>query len=246
MFEITSEIASFHPPEPGRAILVVPDDEPLPGWVDRDCLSESELARRGRTTHPGAKYQFERGRVILRSALGRWIGLAPKEVPIRLSADGKPMLDSPFENFYFNVSNTEGFIAFVFSNGPVGIDVERHRPGRDLPGLVKRYFTPEEARQFESLPAELREGAFLRGWTCKEAVLKGIGCGVRELSNCEVELDPRLPPRAKKLPHEAGEWGLQCWSIAAGLEMAVAFELTPANAGAGPNRSFRPETNLRP
>ena len=224
MFEIHSKFASFDPAKPNRAILVIADSEPLPGWVERNCFDESELARRDRTTHPRAKFQFTRGRLILRNVLGKWMGLAPKGVPIRLSADGKPVLDSPYDTFHFNVSNTEGFIAFVFSNTPVGIDVECHRPGRDLPGLVKRYFAPNEVKQFESLPLELRDAAFLRGWTCKEALLKGIGCGVRELANCEVELDPRLPPRAKKLPREAGEreWELHCWTVCEGVEAAVA------------------------
>jgi len=105
---------------------------------------------------------------------------------------------------------------------PVGVDVERHSSTRDLPGLVKRYFTPEENEQFHVLPDDSKPTAFLRGWTCKEAILKGIGCGVRELANCCVDLDPTRPPRVLRSPAGCGMWELTTWEVSPGIVAAVA------------------------
>lgn len=205
----------------GPRIFTLPDSAALPDWVDTDCFTPAELARLHRTTHPKAREQFRRGRAVLRSALGLWVGLPPQAVPLALTADGKPVLEG-MEGKHFNLSHTDGLALFAFNEVPVGVDVERHSPTRDLPGLVRRYFTPEECEQFFALPEAVRPAAFLRGWTCKEAILKGIGCGVRELANCAVDLDPAATPRVLRLPSGCGWWELVTWTVAEGLMAAVA------------------------
>jgi 4'-phosphopantetheinyl transferase len=203
----------------GTLVFTLPDSAPLPSWVVLDPFTPPELARLARTTHPKAREQFRRGRAVLRSALGLWLGVPPQSVPLVSTADGKPVLDG-IDGKHFNVSHTDGAAVFALSDVPVGVDVERHSPTRDLPGLVKRYFTPEENEQFHQLPDEAKPPAFLRGWTCKEAILKGIGCGVRELANCAVDLDPTRPPRVLRSPF--GEWELTMWEVAEGVVSAVA------------------------
>jgi len=144
-------------------------------------------------------------------------------VPLVATADGKPVLEG-IDGKHFNVSHTDGAAVFALSDVPVGVDVERHSPTRDLAGLVKRYFTPEECEQFHDLPDEAKPAAFLRGWTCKEAILKGIGCGVRELANCSVDLDPTRPPRTIRTPSGCGVWELTTWTVVDGLVAAAAVE----------------------
>lgn len=205
----------------GTLVFTLPDSAPLPAWVDPHPFTQTELARLSRTTHPKAREQFARGRAVLRSALGLWLGLPPPAVPLLTTADGKPVLEEG-DGRHFNVSHTDGAAVFALSDRPVGVDVERHSPARDLPGLVRRYFTPEENEQFAALPEGVRASAFLRGWTCKEAILKGIGCGVRELANCAVDLDPTRPPRTLRTPAGCGTWELTTWAVADGLAAAVA------------------------
>lgn len=202
-------------------MFTLPDATPLPDWVTPDPFTAPELARLARTTHPKAREQFRRGRTVLRSALGLWLGVPPQSVPLAITADGKPVLDG-IDGKHFNVSHTDGTAVFALGKVPVGVDVERHSPTRDLAGLVKRYFTPEENEQFHQLPDESKAAAFLRGWTCKEAILKGIGCGVRELANCAVELDPTRPARAVRTPVGHGVWELTTWEVADGLVAAAA------------------------
>jgi 4'-phosphopantetheinyl transferase len=204
-------------------LWLLADADPLPDWVHPSPLTAAELARADSIRHPAAKRQFVRGRAVLRSALSVVLGLPAAEVPVVLDPDGKPVLDTRggFADLHFNLSHTTGVALFAVSRVPVGVDVEAHRVGRDLPGLVGRYFTDAEREQFERLPDDLRAAAFLRGWTCKEAVLKGIGCGVRGLRECVVDLDPRRPAAVSRAP-DGGAWALTCWAAGDGIAAAVA------------------------
>lgn len=206
----------------GTLVFTLADDAPLPDWVNCDPFTVPELARLHRTTHPKAREQFRRGRAVLRSALGLWLDLPPRDVPLVATADGKPVLDG-ITGRHFNVSHTDGAALFALGDTPVGVDVERHSPTRDLPGLVRRYFTPDECEQFFAMPDDAKPAAFLRGWTCKEAILKGIGCGVRELANTAVDLDPASPPRTLRTPAGCGAWELTTWEVVAGIAAAVAI-----------------------
>lgn len=214
------------PASAARSSSPCPTPPPCPtGWTPPRS-PPAELARLKHTTHPKAREQFRRGRAVLRSVLGLWLGLRPREVPLVTTADGKPVLDG-VAGKHFNVSHTDGAALFALSETPVGVDVERNSPTRDLPGLVNRYFTPEECEQFHALPEAVKPAAFLRGWTCKEAILKAIGCGVRELANVAVDLDPRTPPRILRSP--AGVWKLETWLVAEGLMAAVAVGVNHGN-----------------
>lgn len=209
-------------------VWVVRDDDPLPGWADQPhALTRAERERADRTRHPRAQAQFLRGRTTLRAALGSLLQIAPVEVPLVVTPDGKPVLDphADLPELHFNVSHTDGAAVFAVSPVPVGVDVEQHRDGRDLLGLVSRFFASEEREQFSQLPHELRVSGFLRGWTCKEALLKGIGSGVRDLQNCAVELDPRCSPTVLRCPGGCDDWRLTCWDVSDGIAGAVAVQI---------------------
>ena len=105
-------------------------------------------------------------------------------------------------------------LVLAVSRRIVGVDVELPSTGRDIHGLVNRWFTEAEKQQFAALPAALQPEAFLRGWTCKEAVLKALGTGVRDLQNVTVDLDPRLPPQVLECPGSM-RWELECWKAGA-------------------------------
>ncbi len=211
-------------PVPGPVVWLVRDADPLPAWVaSGDALSEPEKSRAANLRHPLARSQFVRGRAILRSALALWLDVPPAEVPIRLSPDGKPFLD-PAEvgrEIHFNLSHTAGFALFGIGRRPLGVDIERADPRRDCDGLMRRYFTLPEQKQYFRLPAERRPQAFLRGWTCKEALLKAIGSGVRDLGNCRVDLDPAAPPAVRAAPGTV-EWALEVGEAEPGVAWAVA------------------------
>ena len=176
-------------------VWLLPDDVDRVSWCnfDTELLSQRERDRLSTIRHPLTRFHFQRGRTMLRVMLAKHLGGNPSDIPLTVNAHGKPVLAD--HSLHFNVTHTEGVLGFVIGRTPVGIDAERTQSNRDLPGLVNRYFGTAEQAQFAALPAELQPAAFLRGWTCKEALLKAIGTGMRDVQNCTVELDPREPAK---------------------------------------------------
>lgn len=187
----------------------------------RSALLPAEAERAGRYKAISTGRQFALGRGALRIVLGRCLGLAPTAVEIIPDVDGKP--HSP--GIEFNISHSAGGCLIVVSRSPVGVDVEEVRDRPTAAGLVERYFAPEERRQFAAIQEGLKQAAFHRGWTCKEAVLKADGRGARGLEICAVNLDPRTPPGVVKFDDRT--WDLICWEpwpgfMAAGATIGLA------------------------
>ena len=97
--------------------------------------------------------------------------------------DGKPF----WEGAHFNLSHSGPWVVLAVGDGPVGVDVEAFRPGRNVTGLANRHFTPEE-QAFVNQDEE----RFLRVWTAKESRLKRTGLGLRTaLDSFSVLDDPQ-------------------------------------------------------
>jgi 4'-phosphopantetheinyl transferase len=202
-----------------QASLEVP---PVSGAELEAALTPEERARGERFKHPHIRDQFVHTRGLLRVLLGNYLGCPAAAVPLGVKPDGKPVLTGG--GVEFNVSHAGGLAVFAVGERPVGVDVEMVREVGTRDALVERFFTAGEADQYRDLPAELRTAGFLRGWTCKEAVLKGIGCGTRDLDRCVVDLDPRRPPRVVGPPETAAGWSVASWVPAGGYVAAVAVE----------------------
>ena len=191
-------------------------------------LTADEGDRATRYRNAGAREQFVRSRAALRRLLAVNLDCGPREVEIVPNADGKPMLRS--NESQFNVSHTDGVVLIALADTPVGVDVERLRDMPGAAGLVERYFSAAERRQFAELSEEVRTPGFFRGWTCKEAVLKGIGCGVRELDRCVVELHPDAPAAIHAPPETARGWQVVTWQPTP--ETLAALAVATKNAAA--------------
>ena len=184
-------------------------------------LTPAEVARADRYRNPAAAEQFAATRSALRQILSSILGLDPLAVPIEVRPDGKPGLNTREGAIEFNVSHTAGLGLVAVGRMPLGVDVEQVRTLSDPAGLIRRYFTPAEQAEYEALPREWQPAAFWRGWTGKEAVLKGIGCGVRDLDRCVVRLDPRQPAAIVGPAATAAMWELMQWQPAGGYVAAV-------------------------
>ncbi len=167
-------------------------------------LSESERSRASRFSRVDLRRRYERCRVALREILGRRLGEPPDRLRIDRHLEGKPYLPDfgrlPDEGLQFNLSHSgdQAVIALV-EDATIGIDIERCEPNPRRLDLARRFFAPEESDQLFGLPEPLRMAAFYRGWTCKEALIKGLGGGLRiPLKNFVVDMDPREPPRLRK------------------------------------------------
>ncbi len=191
-----------------------------------DVLTADERARAAGYKIPRIRDQFVACRSTVRRVLGAYLGLEPGRVPIVAEPSGKPALDG--YPLYFNLSHTDGLALLAVTAVRVGIDLERVRPVANRDGLVERFFSTAEREQYRSLPADQRDAAFFRGWTCKEAVLKAVGGSVQALDAFDVELDPGRAPAVLSARDPAiaagGPWTVATWCPADGFAAAVCVE----------------------
>ena len=218
------------PPDPDEVRLWVLDlDRPPPGLADALTPDERDRAARYRSGRPRDEFTVVRG--ALRQVLGGCLGLPPHAVPIVYTASRKPVLPDP-PAVHFNVTHTAGLGLVAVAGRRVGVDVERARAVADAAGLVGRFFSPAERDQFDRLPVEDRPAAFLRGWVCKEAVIKAAGASVQYLDAFDVELDPTRPPAVLAVRDAVlagGGWALAAWEPAPGFLAALALEAEMTN-----------------
>ena len=88
---------------------------------------------------------------------------------------GKPYLPGQ-PGLHFSLSHSGTQVLCALSAAELGCDVEC--PRRYDPGLVRRFFHPDEAAWLFSLTKEEQESAFLRLWTLKESYIKAVGLGL--------------------------------------------------------------------
>jgi len=165
-----------------------------------------------------ARFQFTRDRDrsiaahgMLRVLLGDYLGIAPAAIAFESGPDGKPTLAAPYSSVHFNLSHAgELAICAIARDCVPGIDLERLDRAVDHDGLARRFFSAREYAELRRIPDAQRNRAFLACWTCKEAIAKATGRGLRmPLHKIEVTVDPDAPPQVLNVPEgKAREWSL--------------------------------------
>jgi hypothetical protein len=116
-------------------------------------------------------------RALLSSMLADIWDLPPHEVQICAEQSGRPYLAAKSSDRlpFISLSHSRGWVACAATEvGPVGIDIERHRPGRDHSGISSVAFGPRERARVTGADV----GAFYRIWTLREAIAKARGQGL--------------------------------------------------------------------
>ena len=85
----------------------------------------------------------------------------------------------PLPPVRFNLSHTDGLaVCAVVLKHDIGVDVE-HRQRRVVSeNIARRFFSPSEVREFESLPERMQQDRFFQYWTLKESYIKARGMGL--------------------------------------------------------------------
>ena len=161
-----------------RIPLAVSSDK-LTDLAAQLCSDERQRANRFLREEP--RQRFIVGRAQLRRILAKYMKVTAAEIRFEYEPLGKPQV-APLScetRIRFNLSQS-GNVALlgVGSNREVGIDVELIRPVRQAQELAQRYFSSSESKALRELPSHQHNEAFLRLWTCKEAFLKALGCGL--------------------------------------------------------------------
>jgi 4'-phosphopantetheinyl transferase len=210
---------------PPPADLLLADDE-VHVWRAALDVSDSYLAALQPTLAPdevqrAERFHFQRdrqhfiaGRALLRLILGRYLRMAPKQIPLAYTAYGKPFLASPADQgqYSFNLSHSAGIALYAVTRArAVGVDIERIRSDLDHQQIAARFFSPAEQAQLLALPAPLRSPAFFRCWTRKESYIKAHGQGLSlPLDQFTVSLTPHEPAR---LVHSSAAGEALRWSL---------------------------------
>ena len=177
-------------------------------------LTSSECARAARYRFDEPRNRFIVARGILRQLLTLYTQLAPEKLELHENAWGKPsLLASAADNLEFNVAHSNDLALFAFSrNRCIGVDVEFIHLIENVDQLVTNFFSDNEQRIFKNIPAALQLPAFYKGWTRKEAYIKGRGKGLTiPLNTFDVSMRPGEP--AALLADHSDETAVQHWKI---------------------------------
>lgn len=216
-------------------------------------LSADEIQRAERMAHEAARRRFLIGRGLLRHLLGEMLGVAPAAVRFAYSSAGKPGLDPAAHGeaagaVPFSLSHSGDIIVFAVGGGrnflasagqraaggsgvDVGIDIEWTGRRRDCDGLVRRFATPFEQREYFALEPADRQIAFFRWWTRKEALIKACGISLaRGLGTVDLPFGERsvyavAPPALQGTP--AHSWLIWTVPLEGGYWMSVARTAHP-------------------
>jgi phosphopantetheinyl transferase len=151
-------------------------------------------------------------RALLRAMLARCYGRPAGTWQIASDAKGAPEVSakgvarSPF----ISLSHSATLVAVAISTeGPVGVDIERLRPGRDFAALARAAFGTAEQAAVKHRGIE----AFYRIWTLREALAKARREGWELLVN-RIDVVPSDPgPHGQLHTVDGVEWRFSFWLL---------------------------------
>ena len=121
-------------------------------------------------------------RVFLRKLLVQKYNLNRSKINFQKNKYGKPFLHEK-EELHFNISHSGKYITFVFSDKPVGIDIESERELE--PETLANFLHPLEKKHLFRKSGDKYE--MFRIWTLKESYIKAVGMGMyKELTSFSV------------------------------------------------------------
>ena len=173
-------------------------------------LSRDEQMRAARFQFARDRNRYIAGRGMLRVLLGSYVDAAPSAIAFASNPHGKPALADATLGVHFNLAHSGNLAMIAIARDRLpGVDIESMDREVDHDALAQRFFSAREFAELQSLPHAERNRAFLKCWTCKEAVAKAIGRGLSlPLDQIEVTVGAN-PPRVLHMTHgDANEWTL--------------------------------------
>lgn len=139
------------------------------------------------------KFVFQRDKEIAvfaecfaRYCISKKFGLSFETVSFSRDCCGKPYLTNTSDSF-FNVSHSGDYIVCGLSNKPIGVDVEKI--GKAPLEVAEYCFSMDEKKVLQEKKGKEADRHFYALWTLKEAYLKMIGTGLRNISRCSFSID---------------------------------------------------------
>lgn len=133
------------------------------------------------------KKRFVVSRGLRRVVLSECLKTAPHHLQFLEEPETKPRLQSS-QGWDFNITHAGDYVAIAARYGPVGLDLEKIRPVRQMASMVHRYFHPDEIAAWVALEKGTQVEGFFILWAAREAAMKCVGLGLaRGLSITRVD-----------------------------------------------------------
>ena len=178
-------------------------------------LSQAERSRAARFRFECDRRRFIVARARLRELLAERLAVPPGSIEFTYGREGKPSLAERFarSGWRFNLSHCGELAVYAFSRaGEVGIDVEPVHVIAEADAIAERFFAPDERLAYKTSNPGERTMSFLRIWTRKESLAKGLGAGLAVPLEA---LDASAPPRG---------WSIESFSPEPGFIGALALQ----------------------
>ncbi len=186
--------------------------------VADNTLGPDELDRARKMSAESVRTAYLTSCVLLRRVLSAHLGVSPVEIKLVRGEHGKPALahSAAHHGLYFNLSHGgDAWLCGVSSAYDIGVDVETRTRVPNAERLATRILSSEERlalSRLESSDPTIRDAAFLRCWTRKEAVLKAVGSGFSWAAR-DIDVGVEVRFRRTSLPQkdasEAGVWSIE-------------------------------------
>ncbi len=118
------------------------------------------------------------GIVLVKAALYKIFHIPIKDITLEYTKDGKPYISS-MSDIYISISHSDNLVVCAVSDRVVGIDVEKIRDYNDK--IANKYFNTIGKQKLKL--SKNKDEDFTTLWTEKEASLKCLGTGFKDLSN---------------------------------------------------------------
>lgn len=141
-----------------------------------NILDVQELKKSGKFIDQKARDMYITGRYNLRTILGEFLNLDPKNISFSYNAQGKPFLSN--HQVFFNLTHSRDLWALAISSHECGVDIEYISDEQSNEGVANRFFHDLEKEVMAESSEEERLSLFYELWTRKEALLKNLGGGI--------------------------------------------------------------------
>ncbi len=187
-------------------------DEEFFGWLSDE---EKKRARRMRVESLRRRFSIAHG--VVREILGGYLHQPPADIEFEITPSGKPILGGRSANLnpmlQFNFSHSDELLLLAVCQGyELGIDVELMSKEIEHGAISRHFFALDEISWLQSLAPEHQAEAFYRLWTCKEAVLKADGSGLRQSLEA-MKIVPETGQKTQPGWQASGRSGSKTWDI---------------------------------
>ena len=190
-------------------------------------LNTEERQQHLRFIPPAKRHEFLVTRVLVRSVLGKMLGMAPEALTFVRNEWGRPALapEVMTSPIHFNISHTEGLvICLVSTENEIGVDTELFSRAPKLLALAPTVFAPKELSELAALPTGDQAERAVILWTLKESYIKARGMGLAlpldgfafrfEADRVRLEVEPALGDDGAGWQFQWLKFGAHCISTA--------------------------------